>query len=110
MTVSRDRNGARVYRYEDKDGRRTYSESKIFHIRGFGVGGDTGLSPIAYARRTLNLSSDTDFAASSAMRNGTRPGGFLVVPKGATAEQKKELRETFIDPITGPGATARAGG
>lgn len=109
MSVGRDKNGARIYRYEDQAGRRTYSEAEIFHVRGFGTGGDVGLSPISHARKTLNLAADTDLAASSAMRNGTRPGGFLIVPNGATAEQKKELRETFIDPITGPGATAKAG-
>lgn len=109
MQVERDENGARIYRYSAQDGRRTYSEDDVFHVRGFGVGGDVGLSPIGYARSTLGLAADTDYAAMSAMRNGTRPGGFLIVPRGATAEQKKDLRETFIDPITGPAATAKAG-
>lgn len=109
MSVVRDRNGARIYRYSDPKKSVDFAESKVFHVRGFGIGGDVGLSPIAYARKTLNLAADTDLAAASAMRNGVRPGGFLIVPKGATKEQKIELRETFIDPITGAGATARAG-
>lgn len=109
MQVSRDRNGARTYRYSDPDGRRDYAEADVFHVRGFGLGRDVGLSPISYARKTLGLARDTDTAASSAMRNGTWPGGFLIVPGKPTREQKKDLRETFIDPITGPSGTARAG-
>jgi len=109
MSVKRDRYGARVYVYSDPKGRRELSEDQVFHVRGFGVGGDMGLSPISYARKTLGLAGDTDDAASTAMRSGVRPAGFLVVPNKTTPEQKADLRKTFIDPITGPGATAKAG-
>lgn len=110
MRVTRDEDGARIYRYSDPDGElRELSEREVFHVRGFGVGGDAGLSPIGYARKTLGLSIDTDDAAGSAMRSGVRAAGFLVTPKGATKEQKQDLRSTFIDPITGPQATARVG-
>lgn len=109
VSVRRNGDGARVYEVRENGKTRSVPEDRIFHIRGFGLGGDTGLSPIGYARKTLSLAIDTDLAASSAMRNGARPGGFLVVPKGATKEQKQELRETFIDPIVGPEATAKAG-
>lgn len=109
MGVARDANGARVYRYADPKGVRTYTEEEIFHVRGFGVGGDVGLSPIGYARRTLRLATDLDHAARSAIATGVNGKGFVVVPKGATKEQKIEIRETFIDPITGPGSSGRAG-
>lgn len=109
MQVKRDRYGARVYVYHDQKGRRDYREDDIFHVRGFGVGGDVGLSPISYARKTLGLAADTDNAAKSAFSNGIRPAGWLVVPPKTTKEQKDDLRKTFIDPITGPNATNRVG-
>lgn len=109
MVVKRDQFGARIYQYTEDGKVKTYREDEIFHVRGFGIGLDQGLSPIGYARRTLGLAIDTDAAASSAFRNGARPSGFLVVPGRPTKEQKADLRKTFIDPITGAGNTARAG-
>jgi HK97 family phage portal protein len=109
MTVQRDVNGARVYRYAALEGMRVYSEDEVFHVRGFGIGGDVGLSPIAYARKSLRLAIDLDGAAHSAITTGINGKGFVVVPKGATKEQKIEIRETFIDPITGPNSMGRAG-
>lgn len=109
VKVSRNEAGARVYTYNTGVKKRDLPESKVFHIRGFGTGADVGLSPIGYARKTLALAIDTDQAASTAMRDGVRPAGFLVVPGKPTPQQKKELRETFIEPVTGVGATAKAG-
>lgn len=109
MEVKRDRFGARIYVYSDPKGRREYSEDDVFHVRGFGIGRDVGLSPIRYALRTLGLAQDTDKAAISAFRNGVRPSGWLVVPAKTTPEQKEELRKTFLEPITGADSTNRAG-
>lgn len=109
MAVIRDRNGARVYRHSDGARTRDLTEDQVFHVRGFGLGGDVGLSPISYARDSLTLAIDTDQAAGSAFRNGMRGAGFLVVPGKPDAAQKQGLRETFIDPMVGPDATARAG-
>ena len=109
MAVLRDRFGARIYRYSGRNGVVDYREDEIFHVRGFGVGGDTGLSPISYARDSLALAIDTEDAARSSARNGMRGAGFLIVPGKPDAEQKKGLREAFIDPMVGPNATAKAG-
>lgn len=109
VKVRRDEDGARIYAFIDGGKRRDIREEHIFHIRGFGAGGDVGLSPIGYARKTLALAMDTNEAVGAAMRNAVRPTGFLIVPGKPTKEQQLELRETFIDPITGPNATARAG-
>lgn len=109
MKPGRDASGARIYKYTEGGKVRTYQETEIFHVRGFGIGLDEGLSPISYARKTLGLAIDTDDAAGNAFRNSSRPSGFLVVPKGATPEQKNDLRRTFIDPITGANNTAKAG-
>lgn len=109
IAVTRDRNGARVYRHVDGSKTRELSEDQVFHVRGFGFGGDVGLSPISYARDSLGLAIDTEWAARSSSQNGIRGAGFLIVPGKPTPEQKKGIRETFIDPMVGPEATARAG-
>lgn len=108
--VFRDKaTGARRYRVTEEGKTRTLDEDKVFHVRGFGIGGDVGLSPIGYARKTIGMATTTDDAARSAMRNGIRPGGFLIVPGKPTPEQKQDLRKTFLDPVTGAGNTGRAG-
>lgn len=109
IEVRRDRYGSREYVYHDPKGRRVLTEAQVFHVRGFGVGGDAGLSPIRYAMSTIGLARDTDDAAVAAFKNNARPSGWLVVPGKSTTEQKDDLRKTFIEPITGPTATGRAG-
>lgn len=109
IAVYRDRLGNRRYRHTSGTNEREFSEDQIFHVRGFGLGGDVGLSPISYARDCISLALDTDYAASSSFRNGVRGAGFLIVPGKPTAEQKKGIRETFLDPMIGVGATGKAG-
>jgi len=109
VSVRRNASGARVYRLNGASGARELGEDDVFHIRGFGVGGDVGLSPIGYARRTLNLALDTEAAAQASWDNGVKGSGFLVVPGKPTPTQKDDLRKTFLDPITGAEATGKAG-
>lgn len=109
MAVLRDANGARIYRHSDGSKTRDIPEGRMFHVRGFGLGGDVGLSPISYARDSLGLAMDTDDAARSSFTEGLRGSGFVIVPGKPTKEQRQQIRETFIDPMVGPGASGRAG-
>lgn len=110
VTVYRDRFGARRYRWLDRLGQSHDSgEEGVFHVRGFGIGLDTGLSPISYARSTLGAAGDADQSAASAFRNGVRPGGFVEVDAKLTPEQRVQVRETILDPLTGPNNTSRGG-
>lgn len=110
VTVRRGPTGRRIYRLTLNGVVRDLDEDDVFHVRGFGFGGDAGLSPIGYARRTLGVALAADDAASSAVRNGIRPAGFLSEPATgkSTAEQRQQLRETVLEPITGPAGAGRA--
>ena len=110
MGVGRDAQGARVYTYNNpRKATVTYHEDELFHVRGFGLGHDIGLPPISYARLSLGSAMTANQAASTAIESGVRGSGFLIVPGKPTPEQKKGLKETFLDPITGAGNTAKAG-
>ena len=110
MRVSRDLNGARRYSWTDLLGNsHVAGEDAIFHVRGFGIGLDMGLSPVGYARSTLNAAIAADTSATASFQNGVRPTGFLVFDKKLTPEQRAQARTNIIDPLTGPAATARAG-
>jgi len=76
MTVRRV-NGRRVYRYAAPEGVREMDEDRIFHLRGFGVGGDVGLSPISYARQTMGAAMAADEVAAKVFGSGLQVAGFI---------------------------------
>lgn len=107
MSAARNANGVRIYTYNDPHtGSRIYTEDHLFHVRGFGVGHDLGLSPIGVARLSIAASFSADTAARSSLERGVRGSGFLVVPGKPTETQRKGLREAYLEPITGPSASA----
>lgn len=107
MTVSRNNQGALVYRYSGKEAKGEYREEQIFHVRGFGGAGDTGLSPIAFARQTIGTALATDELAGSIFANGARPSGILTSDQLLKPEQRAQLRENIVLPFVG---SEKAGG
>lgn len=109
MSVDRDRNGALVYRYSDPRGLREYGEEDIFHVKGFGFGDVTGLSPLAYGRQTLSTAMAANEAAGRTFANGMRPGGFFEIDRTLTPEQREQARKVLIEPYTGAENTRKIG-
>lgn len=101
MTVDRNQVGERVYRYHDGNGGKTYRESDIFHVRGFGGAGDVGLSVIEFARQSIGQALAADSYAGSLYRNGLRPSAILTVNETLTAEQRQQVRENIVAPFVG---------
>ncbi|MCA0025482.1 MULTISPECIES: phage portal protein [unclassified Mesorhizobium] len=103
VTVYRDpRTGERRYRFADsvtgfrspQDG---WGEDKVFHLRGFGAGGMTGLSTISYGRQTLSTALAADEVAGRTFAHGLQVSGFAVDSPGArtTQEQREDLVKLF---------------
>ena len=105
MTVSRNTQGALVYRYSGKEAKGEYREEQIFHVRGFGGAGDTGLSPIAFARQTIGTAIATDEFATSMFAGGARPSGILTSDGILKPEQRQQLRENIVLPFVGSETT-----
>ncbi|MBD9571745.1 phage portal protein [Ensifer sp. ENS08] len=97
MRVRRNKQGRRVYCYSGPDGYREMDEERVFHVRGFGVGGIVGLSPISYARQTMGTALAADETAAETFRNGLQISGFIKEAAGtkSTSAQRKELLELF---------------
>jgi HK97 family phage portal protein len=108
VRVYRDELGSRRYLWSQRPGE-SLSEDEVFHVRGFGVGGDIGLSPISYARHSLTAARSANDASSHAMQAGVSGAGFLVVPGKPTPEQRADIRAAYLEPITGAGNAGRAG-
>lgn len=108
---TRSDNGSQlVYRYSDKAGFIEYSEDDIFHVRGFGIGGDMGFDPIAYARQSLSANRATERAAATTFANGMRPSGWLLYKGGILKEEQRiQARKQLIEPMQGAENAGRTG-
>jgi HK97 family phage portal protein len=107
MCVERTRTGERQYRYRDPKGDRILDERRVFHVRGFGSGGDVGFSPISLARQSLGLSMAIEETAARMHANGIRPTGVLTVDQVLKPEQRTALRDNIAGPLAG---SSNAGG
>jgi HK97 family phage portal protein len=97
--VSRDGNGDLKYAFSDRGRSETLPASKIFHIRGFGFGGDVGLSPIRYGWQTLRGSIAAEDAAVQFMEGGLQIAGFAKESDlgKSTPEQRRDLMDLFAE-------------
>jgi HK97 family phage portal protein len=115
MSVTRQADGSLLYRYTgypqgEVKGQRDYTEDEIFHVRGFGIGGDLGLSPISYARQSLSAHRATERAAATTFANGMRPSGWLVYKGGTlTDAQREQARTNLIEPMSGAENSGKTG-
>jgi len=103
VTVFRDAQGARRYAYADPmtGARRELGEREVFHVRGFGAGGDVGLSPISYARKSMGAAMAAETAAATTYANGARPTGVLTTPSVLSNEQREQVRKNIVAPMVG---------
>lgn len=96
-TVTRDRDGALVYTVNDRGRTERLPAEKVFHLRGFGFGGDVGLSPIRYGWQTMNAALAAQDTARRFLESGLQIAGFAKEGAGtkSTGEQRKELMALF---------------
>lgn len=97
--VSRNSNGDLQYRGNDRGNSFTLPAGKVFHIRGFGFGGDVGLSPVSYAWQTLRGAIAAEDAAVQFLEGGLQIAGFAKEGAGgkSSQEQRKELMALFAE-------------
>jgi len=107
MTVKTDENGALFYSYVTTAGVKKYTEDEIFHVKGFGIDGLIGLSPIAYARNSLGAAMSADEASGKVFANGMRAGGALKMKEILKKEQRKEIRESLLEDLVGTANTGK---
>ncbi len=103
VEVFRTASGARRYRLHGKR-TREIAEEDMFHVRGFGNGGDEGLSPISYARHTLNAVRATSAAGAKLYSSNMRHQGVLKMSNGLTPDQRVQAKENILDPIVQGGS------
>lgn len=98
VEVFRTSRGARRYRIHGKT-TREIAEEDMFHVRGFGNGGDEGLSPISYARHTLHSVRLANNASAKLYSGNMRHQGVLKMAQVMNAEQRTQARDAILTPI-----------
>ena len=103
--VFRNSDGDLRYKFLDRGKEVVLPDEKVFHIKAFGDG-DTGMSPVAFARQTLSLTIATEKLAGHTYSKGGRSKGFFVMPAGTklSAEQRADAKKSLVEANAGPDA------
>lgn len=102
-SVHRDSNTNELY-YEFVDRGKTNKLplAKVFHIKGFAPNDeDEGLSPVAYAARSLGGALAAERAAARLYGRGMRATGFFSPPVDMSKEQREQFQKNYIAPGEG---------
>jgi HK97 family phage portal protein len=91
VQVVRDQSGELRYLFTDRGSPVDLPAESVLHIRGFGFGGDLGLSPIAYGVQTFGNAIAADETAGKQFGNGLMPSGVLSTDQEIDSEQREQL-------------------
>lgn len=95
--------GKLVYRVNDRGKSEDMPPAKIFHVKGFAPGDeDEGLSPVAYAARSIGGALSAERCAARVYGRGLRAAGFWKTPVDFSKEQREQLQKNYIAPAEGP--------
>jgi HK97 family phage portal protein len=101
VSVVRKLDGRIVYLYQRGTELKQYAAEDILHIKGFGVDGLVGLSPIAMARQTIGRSIATDQASGKVFTSGLSAGGFITYEKAFLTDELRAQVQGRIAEFTG---------
>lgn len=85
-----------------------YHSRDIMHLRGFGLDGYFGLSPISLHRRALNIGASGDQYAENFYLNDGTPGGAYTTPNELSDAAFYRLKAQIDDTHTGVGNAHKA--
>ena len=92
--------GELVYRIHDRGKTEDMPREKVFHLKGFGFGGDLGLSPISFGVQTFGAAIAMEEASAKVFGSGLQASGILSSDQNITADQRKDIR-TIMESYVG---------
>jgi HK97 family phage portal protein len=99
--------GGLEYRYtDDKGNLLILPPSQVFHLKGFGLGGDRGMSTVSYGAQGMSLARAAEKAAGKLFKSGLRSSGFVNTGQ-VLEEPDRERLGKILDQYTG---AEKAGG
>jgi HK97 family phage portal protein len=92
----RDRRGRLTYLIDGTEPQLGWADGgNIVHVRGFGIDGVKGLSPIAMASQGIGLAYVAERSAARILGNGGTPSGVLSIGADITADMAEEIAQRF---------------
>lgn len=85
--------GALVYKFFDRGQEQKLPRDKVFHVKGFGFGGDSGLSAIRYGVQTMSTAIAAFETSGKLFSNGMHSSGVLTSEQVITEKQRPQLEE-----------------
>jgi len=103
MEVILNENKQIIYRYS-RDGQvANFTQKEIFHLKGFGFNGLTGMSPLAYSAKAAGVAIAMEDNQRDFFQNGAKSPQILMTDgKVLTREQRNQLEENFKEIAGGP--------
>ena len=89
----RNSDGELKYRFSDRGKSEELPREKVFHLKGFGFGGDLGLSPIQFGTQTFGSAIALDEASGKLFGNGLQASGVLSSDKILDKNQREQLTQ-----------------
>lgn len=93
VSVTRDLNWNLRYQFSFRNRACDLGPEDVLHIRGWGMGGDLGLSPIRAGAQILGSALAADEAAGRYLGNGLFPSGVFTTDEEYSAENRAQMRE-----------------
>ncbi|MAD98917.1 MAG: phage portal protein [Flavobacteriaceae bacterium] len=101
-TLDRNVSNSLVYRIsENGNPPKDYGPDDVLHIRGFSLGGDRGMSPVAQGGRSLGLALNAENAAQEVFKKGLRVSGFVETQRVINNPDERKRLEDIIQQYMG---------
>lgn len=103
MEVILNANKQVIYRYSRDGEVANFPQKEIFHLKGFGFNGLTGMSPLAYSAKAAGVAIAMEDNQRDFFQNGAKSPQILMTDgKVLTREQRNQLEENFKEIAGGP--------
>lgn len=93
--------GELVYRITDRGKTEDLPRDKVFHLKGFGFGGDMGLSPIRFGVQTFGSAIAMEEASARVFGSGLQASGILTSEKGLTQPDQRTGVQQIMEQYVG---------
>ena len=89
----RNSDGDLLYQTIDRGKTEVLPRDKVFHVRGFGFGGDAGLSAVSFGVQTMGTALAAEKSAGRLFSNGMQISGVLKTPDILSPAQREQFRK-----------------
>lgn len=73
------------------------TDEDVIHWRGFGMGGDVGLSAVAYGANTLGIAMAADDSAGARFKGKGDQAGFIQTPAVMKPQQRADFKKSLLE-------------